>query len=354
MNYLHEIYYDPANPAAFSGVQRLHTSLKRKVSKQEIKDWLKNQLTHTLHANKRKNYNRDRYIVDNISEQWQIDLIDLRNLAVENDGINFIVAVIDVFSKFAWLVPIKRKTSEEIIRALNEIFSTTDEKPRFIVGDKGKEFTNLAFQNLLKRHNIQFFSPKNEEIKAAVVERFIRTAKQLIFKYLTSRNTFRYIDVLPKLTYAYNHRYHTSIKMCPAEVNPGNILQVWKNLYSKKIEEKPPKFCVGQHVRVSKSAHIFDKGYLPNFSDEIFVIENVIPRNPTIYKLKDLMGEDIDGSFYENELQEVALNDKTMYRINKILKSRRKNGKKEVLIEWKGWPAKFNSWIPTYIFNENR
>lgn len=350
---LHQIYYNPSHPASFSSCQRLYSALNKKIPKKDIKNWLKHQLTYTLHARKRKHYKRDKYLVDNISEQWQTDLIDLRSIASENDGFNFIVVIIDIFSKYAWTVPIKRKTPDEIIRAFETIFHKTDERPIYLVSDRGKEYVNQKFQKFLKKRNIIYYSANNDDTKACIAERFVRTIKELIFKYMTSRNTLRYVNVLDDLTSSYNNRYHSSIGMTPSQVNPKNILEVWNNLNKFKRGKTTEKFKVGEYVRVSKQAHIFAKGYLPNFSDEIFIVKQVLEHESIIvYKLKDLMEEDIEGTFYEEELQAVIKDDNTVYRVDKILKTRKNKGRSEVFVEWKGWPSKFNSWIPyTNIYN---
>ena len=355
-NLLQKIYYDPSHPASFSTCERLYKAVDRKIPKKDIKKWLKNQLAHTLHARSRKNFHRCKYIVDNISDQWQTDLMDLRNLAPENDGINYVVVVIDIFSKYVWTVPIERKTPEEIINAFDIIFSKTREKPAYLASDRGREYVNQKFSTYLKNKGIKYFSANSDDKKCCIVERVIRTLKELIFKYLTSQNTLRYVNVLEKITHAYNNRHHSAIGMCPAQVNPKNILQVWKNLYKngKQAKElKPSKFKEGEFVRVSKLSHVFSKGYLPNYSDEIFKIKRVLQQNSlNVYKLEDLMHEEILGIFYEEELQSVINDDNTVHRVEKILKSRKIKGRNEVLVQWMGCPKKFNSWIPfTNIYN---
>ena len=89
----------------------------------------------------------------------------------------------------------------------------------------------------------------------------------------------------------------------------------------------------------------FEKGYLPNFSKEIFTVSQQIPRQPPVYKLKDYDQEELSGTFYNEELQKVIKED-DVYEVEKILKKRGKGKNKEVFVKWLGYPAKFNSWIP--------
>jgi hypothetical protein len=345
---LHQIYYNSGHPAAFSNADRLFLAVNKRIPKKAIQQWLKKQLTYTLHKPKRKFFNRTPYLVDNIDDQWQTDLIDLRSISYENKGFNFILVIIDVFSKYAWTIPIKNKTPLEIINAFKRTFNSSGRKPLYVVSDKGKEYVNMDFRNFLESNNINYFSTKNEDTKACVAERFIRSIKELIFKYLTSKNTLKYIDVLEQLTETYNKRRHRSIGMAPNQVNETNILEVWHNIKHshKRIREKTPKYTVGTYVRISKTKDFFDKGYLPNYTDEIFKISKVILGKPNLYKLIDLQDDEIDGRFYEEELQDVIYDDDTEFRVKKILSTRFRNGIKEALVEWRGYNPKFNSWIP--------
>nr|XP_034824808.1 uncharacterized protein LOC117982552 [Maniola hyperantus] len=140
--------------------------------------------------------------------------------------------------------------------------------------------------------------------------------------------------------------------MSPCDVSSNNIMTVWRNLYDRKATNKPssqnslPKFHVGDNVRISKYKHIFQKGYESNWSDEIFIISSIIDRSPYIvYTLKDLQNEPIVGTFYEKELQKVYYDPSSSYKIDKIISSRYSGNRKEVLVKWKGYPDKFNSWV---------
>ena len=131
--------------------------------------------------------------------------------------------------------------------------------------------------------------------------------------------------------------------MTPVEASKKkNEKKVWSNLYRDLIYTKPgkPKFSIGDKIRISKyTRQVFDKGYTPNWTEEIFVIDKVLPTKPVTYSIVDLMGEAIEGSFYEQELQNAK---QQTFRIEKVL--RRDNKKKLALVKWSGYPNKFNSW----------
>ena len=142
----------------------------------------------------------------------------------------------------------------------------------------------------------------------------------------------------------YNARYHSSVKMSPKEASlKKNGARVYKNLYDNVIEspEATSKFEVGDSVRISKKKAMFEKGYTPRWTEEIFKVYEVQMTNPMTYKLEDLNGEKIDGSFYEAELQKTT---QDVFRIEKILKKDKKNGM--ALVKWRGYSSKFNSWVP--------
>jgi hypothetical protein len=343
---LEKIYYDPKNPAAFSTLERLYEATEKSISRTKIKKWLEEQRTYSLHKPKRKRFPRNFYDVDNIGDLWQADLICWESLESFNDGFKYILSVIDVFSKYAYTIPMKSKNALEVIRAFDKIFETGVRPPLRLQTDKGREFNNNKFIRYMKNHKVQYDVVQDDQHKACVAERFIRTITGLIYKYLTSVNSLRYIDVLDNLTFSYNNRKHSSIGIAPVNVNDSNILFVWENLNKNRRKLVPKaKYKTGDHVRVSKNKHIFSKGFTPNFSEEIFLIKQVILRRPVVYRLIDLADEEIKGVFYEKEIQKVRFDENTAFLIDKIIQTKTKSGRKLSLVHWRGWPKKFDSWI---------
>ena len=165
----------------------------------------------------------------------------------------------------------------------------------------------------------------NNEGKSVVAERFIRTLKSKICKYMTSISTNVYIDKLDDIVNEYNNAYHTAIKMKPADVKDNTYVNT-----DKEINNKDPKFKVGDHVRISKYKNIFAKGYTPNWSEEVFIIKNVKNTVPWTYVINDLNGEEITGTFYEKELQNTIQEE---FKIEKVIK--RKGDK--IYVKWKGY-----------------
>ena len=230
---------------------------------------------------------------DNI---WAADLADMQLLSRCNKGIRFLLCVIDVFSKYAWVVPLKDKKGISIAKAFQIILKQSNSrKPNKIWVDKGSEFYNASFKKWLQDNDIVMYSTHNEG-KSVVAERFIRTLKSKIYKYMTSISKNAYINKLDDIVNEYNNRYHTTIKIKPIDVKDNTYINT-----SKKNNYKNPKFKVGDRVRISKYKNIFAKSYTPNWSEEVFVIKKVKNTVPWTYVINDLNGEEIIGTFYEKE-----------------------------------------------------
>ena len=251
--------------------------------------------------------------------------------------------VIDVFSKYGWIKPLKDKKTESVSLAFDEIFKKNKRKLDKLSTDKGSEFISKHFKDFLKKNNIKLYHTEKEE-KSSVVERWNQTMKNRMWKMFSANNNTVYWDKLDKLVDDYNNTKHSSIKMTATEASKKkNEKKVFINLYGDLVYLKPekPNFSVGDKVRISKyKRKVFVKGYTPNWTEEIFMINDILLTNPLTYKVIDLLGEEIKGSFYEKELQKAK---QQTFRIEKVI--RRDNKKKKALVKWKGYSDKFNSWV---------
>lgn len=344
---LHQLYYDPST--GFGGIQELYKTAKRRlksITLEDVQRWLRSQRTYTLHKPIRRKFKRRQTVVAGIDHQWQADLADLQSVASYNSPFRYLLCVIDVFSKYAWVIPIVDKSGKTLIQAFKSILK--DRKPLSLQTDKGREFLNKEFQSFLDQHDIHFFTSENPETKASVVERFQRTLKTRMWKYFTHHKTRRYVDVLQQLVKAYNKRFHRSIGRAPDQVSPENEHEVTEALYGKQPKNHLSDLKVGEVVRINKTKRTFDKGYLPNWTTEVFKVVRVNKTHPVTFNLEDLGGEAIAGSFYLDEIQRIK--DDGIYEVESILdrRTRRVDGKaiREVKVHWLGYPSKFDSWIP--------
>lgn len=345
---LSNIYFDPAHVAGFRGEKALTESVKNQINKSEVKKWLQAQDSYTLHKPLRYKYPMLRYNVSNIDDLWEIDLIDMQSLKSYNDNTSFLLACIDVLSKYAWVLPLYNKTNIAIKKAFEELFEKTDRRPVMIQSDSGKEFMCKIVQDFFKDNDIQFRRVRNPDVKAAVIERFNRNLKTRMFRYFTFSNTKRYIDVLQKLVDAYNHTKHSSIKIEPASVTLENAHIALRNLRKKyKPVERKAKYKVNQQVRISRKRGVFEKGYEAGWSEEVFTIARVLHHKKSpVYELIDYANQPIDGFFYEEELNPVIKTNDTEYIVERIVGTTGRGKNKKYLIKWVGYPESMNSWIP--------
>jgi hypothetical protein len=350
--YLRKLYYGIDSPTAFTGKNSLLRKIKqdgfaKEITGEKLDEWLQKQYTYSLHKTYRKPSVYRRVLTSFVDDQWQADLLELREFSDVNKGFNYVLCVIDCFSKYAWVVSLKTKTGLETRNAFAKIFEL-GRIPSKLQVDEGREFYNENVKKLLEDHKIQFFSTHAGQ-KASIVERFIRTIKSRLWKYFTANETRQWENVIHDLTSDYNDTFHTSIKMTPTQASlPENSLNVFQNLYHPYLIAKHglAKFKVGETVRISKYKKTFDKGYLPNYTEEFFKIKQVHYGTPTVYSLEDLKNESVSGIFYEDELSAFTESDETSYKVEQVLAKKTVKGKKMLFVSYMGWPEKFNEWIP--------
>lgn len=347
---LARIYFDVTHPAGFSSVKKLAKAANCKY--ETARDWLRGQDTYTLHRPIRRKFKRSRYVIPTLGWLYEADLAEFQTISSQNDNYRYLLCVIDCFSKMAAVEPIKDKTGKSVSVALRtclEKLGPTD----VIRTDKGLEFRAKEVQSLLKEVNITHLMTHNQETKCAIIERLIRTLKERIYRFFTHFGQERYVDHLQDIVAAYNNTNHSAIGKKPIEVNSKNSREIWEFLYSglgryPKLVPLPGKkasFKIGDVVKVSAHKHVFTKGYRPNWTYELFKVKKLLRRNPILYILEDLEGEEIKGAWYTEELQRTALGDNTEFRIEEILETRGKGKNKQYFVKWQGYPTKFNSWV---------
>jgi Chromo (CHRromatin Organisation MOdifier) domain len=349
-NVIYNNYINPSHPTAFSSIGNIHRFYKGKYRQSEIRKALAHVDSYTLHREVKRPKTYNPFFIYSLREQVQMDLIDVRQLAAKNDGVTFILTAIDCFSKKAWLKTLVNKTAANTLEAIKELTAEIQPPMRSIFLDRGKEFLNKLVYDFMSSKNIKIMHP-NSEKKAAIVERFNRSIQDLIYRYLTENETQRYIDVLQDLLSAYNNRGHRTLQyMSPNDAekpeNTSKVLCALNTYYSKSVGKKQqPKLSVGQTVRVAKIPERFSRGYQERFNWEHYKIVDISTRMPIpMYKLQSMNDmEIIQGNFYSNELQPV---DGDTFKIEKTLGERKRRGKTEYLVKWKGFDDRHNSWEP--------
>lgn len=295
-DYLRELYYTPGKPRAYAGPEKLYQAVKKegkfKIGRLRIRQFLNNEDSYSLYKPIRKTFPRSKVIMDTIDSMWDGDLADVSNIAMHNDGYQFLLVLIDIFS--------------------------------------------------------------------------------LMYRYFMKNRTYRFVNVLQDLVKSYNNRPHRSLGgNAPTNVNQQNAdeirLAAYLSLKTKaELAKKDPiqpkdsgkrklkkrvkpffKLKIGDNVRISQLKQPFQRDYQQKWSEEFFKVSERYKRGQIpVYKVKDLADDPIAGSFYESELQKVVKSEDVTYRVEKILRRRRRGAIKKLFVKWAGWPKKFNSWIP--------
>lgn len=262
-----------------------------------------------LHRPVIKKFIKRRIIMKGLDNLWAADLLIMKQFARENNWYKYILNVIDCFSKFVWAEPLKKKDGAVVTTAFERILDRAIKDghttPDLLHTDKGTEFKNKSFNNMLKKHSIKIYHTESEE-KSAIIERYHRTLNNKLRVKFEVRNSHKWYDVLQELTDEYNkHDYHRTIKMRPTDVNKSNesdLLKMYQDLESK-VPRKKPKFKIGDRVRITAHKVVFRNKYKQNWTSEIFVITQILNTKPVTYEIEDLKGEEVIGGFYERELR---------------------------------------------------
>jgi hypothetical protein len=341
---MEELYYNPEHPSGYGGVNRLALAAQQR--RRRTEDWLRTQRTYTLHKPARKRYNTRPYKSGAIDQQWQADLVEMIPYANVNNGYRYLLTIIDLFSRYAWAVPLRGKTGAEVTAAFRQVFAE-GRQPQRLQTDDGREFDNREFQQFLNLQNIRFFTVKSQ-FKAAVCERFNRTLKAKMWRYFTRTGRYRWVDALGELMTGYNTATHRSIGVSPIQVTGENEHELWlrqERRGPQRVTQRQPTttFRVGDQVRISVVKETFAKGYLPNWTEQIYTVSQVLDTEPAQYKLRDEANVLIKGSFYSAELQRVVPPER--HAIDRVLQRRRVNGRMQYFVQWRGYGPEFNSWV---------
>lgn len=300
----------------------------------------KRNVVNEIHRNARVNFPRRHVVMKDIDDLWQADLVDMQAHSKINKGYNFVLTVIDTFSKYAWAYPLKHKNKMLVSQAFQLLFRK-GRVPKNLQTDLGTEFYNDELKQVLQRYNINHYSTYSTK-KASIIERFIRTLKSKLYKEFSVKGNYKWMDgSLEKIVKGYNETYHRTIGLTPSQVNQTNkrlLLKRFERNYSKPLK-KGKQLEIHDFVRISKYKSTFEKGYTPNWSTEIFKIIKVQNTTPQTYLLQDSRGRPILGAFYSQELQKTKYPD--VYLVERVLK--KKNNK--CYVKWLGLPCSENSWI---------
>lgn len=349
------IYFDESNPASFGSIIKLYRAAKAihpAITLRDTKNWLSKQYEYTLYKQTERNFERNKIFTNFINEVWEIDSLHYVNYSRYNYGYKYLIMIIDAFSKYLIVIPVKTLRAEELIPKFTKLFRKV--KPMKIRTDRGLEFNNRHFISLCQRFKIKFYTTSNQTKKAAIVERVNRTIRNKIRSYLAHKNTLRYIDALKQIVKSYNHSIHGSTHMAPIDIDESDERKVFKNMYGhpnmlsilKNQKNMRNKFERGQEVRQKFDEKLLDKGYVQKWSDQVYKIRKVYNKLSKPQYTIALDDRVISRRFYPEELQIVRTTPNTRWIIEKILRKRKRNNIEEVLVRFRGFAPEYDQWIP--------
>lgn len=311
-------FQTPGHPVAFSSPEVIRKYYH--IGAAKAREIVAGLDSYTLHKQSRIPRLRNPYYIYYRRQQWQADLLELaRGLPQANDGVKYILVIIDIFTRHAWARPMKNKTTEAAVAGLSSVFATLDpnDLPHSLNFDLGREFRSRKMSDFLARRSIKVITP-HSDTKCANAERFIRTLKGLMYKYMTHVHTKRFIDVLQQLMATYNSRPHRMIAgltpdMAELPENKDKVLDAANIRYTailRKVGKGKNRisYSIGDIVRLSLAARAFKRGYEQHATTELFRVIKINSRMPVVqYKVEaveaDKKGDKtVHGSFYPDEL----------------------------------------------------
>ena len=354
------LYFNVKNPSCFKGADVLFKAaikINPNITRKDVLYFLRKNRTYTLHKQSRKKFKRRQILSPKPGVILASDVAEMRPLAKYNHGVNYILVFVDAFSRYAQAIPSKRKDASSMLSAFKSIFDKEDNPYKNVSRlhvDRGGEYYNSKLQTYLKGKGIRLYSVYSQETKSAIAERFIRTLKSLIFKYMTANNTRKYIDILPKIVETYNRTNHRGLKgIAPIDAHrmtePSQYNALFRKMhYIRRGQENSftsSLLAVGDNVRLTGAWRndTFSKGFNIQNTEEIFTVSGVNTNHyPITYRVKDLNNEAVEGVFYRQELIPVELPD---YFPVIVKKKRVLRGKKQLYVSWVGYPKNNDTWI---------
>lgn len=297
----------------------------------------RNDIVNELYKPTRKKFEHRPVKLLGVDDLFQMDLLDVQQLAKSNNKNRFILTAINCFTKKAYAVPIHSKTSRDMTTAVKKVLDQATFKPRHICTDAGMEFKNKSVQQVFRDRGINHYIAYSN-VKAQIVERWNRTLRNIMHKDMAMRGSTKWVSHLQNYVDQYNNTKHSKTKMKPNEVLKKHEKKLLQTVYNYKRPIVKTKFKINDQVRVSSARSPFTKGYWPSWSINLYRVMKINPKKPPTYILADAHdATPVYGSFYEPEMLKTKNPD--TYLISRVLK--RKGSK--AYVEWHGTNDK--SWV---------
>ncbi|XP_071151810.1 uncharacterized protein [Mytilus edulis] len=368
---LRNVYYNTANGGAYLSAEKIYQTLKTSrdgnvPSVYKIRKWMEKIDDYNLQKPVKRRIKRVKIIVSEPYEQYDADLMDVSNIQKYNNKTRFLLVVIDIFTRFLWIYPLKNKFGKTVADAFEKIFKH-GKIPLKVSTDAGTEFKNKNLKRVFKKYDIYHHVYLNSDSsKASIAERVNLTFRRMMFRYFTKHRTYSYLNVIQNLVASYNATPHRSLNnTAPKDVNEKNKYDLWAYMYIKtppkekrirekketlKVQRKRGKqfhFKINDMVRLSHLKKPFQRAYQQQWTSEIFKIyRRFLIHGKIFYKVQDFLDKEVVGNFNYTELQRVKKEADALWFVEKVLKWRRRNGQREGYVKFQDWDKRFCQWIP--------
>ena len=331
-------------PHSYGGKYRLYNIFK----KGDVDRALKNNNIYSRFKQHRKSKKYSPIYVYRKRELFQSDVVFFTNkeFVDVNHGYKYLFTTIDVFTKMAWVYPMKDNKCKTVMECFKDILDKCGEKPERLNSDRGSELICKQFEKYLKDNEIHHYLSYSLR-KCPVIERFNLTIQSLLYKIMRKNNSYELVRFLDQAMNIYLHRKHRTIKMSPMEAEKNENGKKIRRTYFEKyrdanMKQQKAKFSVGDSVRIYKERGTFHRGYNEDFTEEIFTITKVLRNLPVPrFKIKEYSGNDVIRNFFQDEL--IHYNPPEFYEID-VLDTRGMGKKKEYLVHYRGWPNSYDEW----------
>ena len=353
---LNKIYTSSGSEAAYTGGAKvLRIAFNKQypdepITLKYVQNFLDKKETYSLHKNARRKYPRNPVYVATPGDMYCCDLMDFPDLKRKNKGYRYILLVLDCFTRYAYAEGMKTKKATESLEAFKKIIRRSEFVPTVLISDYGSEFINKSWEGYLKYKGIKFLLSQGDT-KGHICERAIRTIKEKLYRFFDDNMTRDWISNLQAIVTSYNTQHHSSLGVAPVDVTIDNYPSVYRKLYGKIPKRKKNKLKKDDLVRLNRPIKWTDKSYENRWSRALYrVIKGPIyPRMGPfpMYKIAEIdTDKELPGTYYEDELLLVdkkVFYDDYIFPIEKKLRTRIKNGRKEVLVKWLGYDTK--QWV---------
>lgn len=350
INKIEKLYTSGQHNVSFSGRNALHRFFKKKTPT-ELNDMLFSIDTYTRHQPSKKPSAYNVIYSRKKRKNFQGDILELVKLAPWNNGIKYLLLIVDTFSRRLWMEPLKTKTMHENKNKLEKIFKSMGgniEHDAVMCYDYGTEVVNSEVKEYLKKIKVKLIHSSTN--KCVIIERLVLSVKRLIMAYITQNESRKYIHALKNFENVINNRFHRMINMSPLEAekpkNRNKVIEFSQRRYDRVFDKrkKKPKYKVGDKVRFSNTRGIYSRGFDEEFNIEVCRIKSVLTNMPIVmYELYEYDGKtEIKGKWYESELTPWK---GSTFKVEEVLKTRKRKGVQEYLVKWLGYPNSYNSYI---------